>query len=548
MRLVRALPTFVSLVSILFTTTVSGASGTPHLFDGLGNHGRTLSGCNTAAQPWFNQGLAFMFAFNHDESIRSFEEAATLDPDCAMAWWGIAIANGPHINNPFVPADHTQAALSALRRADQLRASASPVDQALIAAQATRFATDSDGDRAPLDLAYAQAMAGVWFRFPDDPDVGALYAEAMADLHPWDLWTADGTAKAATLEIVAVLDRVLQLDPDHPLANHLYIHALEASGHPGQARAAADRLRNLQPALGHMVHMPSHIDVKTGQWAQAVTANSLAIAADDAYAARAPEPGFYRIYMAHNHHMLSFAAMMSGRSREALDAIRSLTDNIPERFLRENPPADGFMVMPMEVLMRFGRWDDILATPEYPDYLPLSRALRHYARGVAYAALGKSESAQDEQRAFMDARQSVPMDLPFGNNPAHALLDIAQALMQGEILYRVGRKEDGLESLRDAVRKEDALTYDEPPGWIQPVRHALGAALLQSGKYAEAESVFRADQVRWPGNGWSLYGLSRALELQGHKAEAAEAMHAFDAVWSKADTAIKSPCLCFPGV
>jgi tetratricopeptide (TPR) repeat protein len=519
----------------------------PLRYTGLGDFTRPVSTRSADAQGWFDQGIAFMYAFNHDEAIRSFGQAAAVDPDCAMAWWGIAIANGPHINNPAVPEEHSAAALAALARAREAT-EASPVERALIEALATRYAEPAPADRRALDEAYAQAMAKVWQAYPRDPDVGALYAEALADLHPWDLWTSDGQPKPGALEIVAVLDDVLAIAPRHPLANHLYIHALEASPRAAEATRAADTLRYLQPGLGHMVHMPSHIDIRTARWNDAIAANSRAIEADRAYAARAPEPGFYRLYLSHNFHMLTFAAMMSGQGALAESTIRAMVASIPPGFVEQNPWADGLLVMPMEVMMRFGRWDAVLAEPEPPPYAPLSRALRHYARAVAFAARDDVEGARREQAEFMAARTQVPPEVTFGNASGAAILDIAEAVMNGEILFRSGERDAGLDSLREGVRREDALRYDEPPDWIQPVRHPLGAALLQSGRAAEAEAVFRADLVRWPGNGWGLYGLSRALELQGRKDEAATVMEQFDATWKNADIRIKSPCLCLPGV
>jgi tetratricopeptide (TPR) repeat protein len=535
---------------LLFAPPLVRADGSQEAlrYYGLGNLTRPVTGCSADAQGWFDQGLAFMYAFNHDEAIRSFRQAAAVDENCAMAWWGIAVANGPHINNAAVPEHHAAEAVAALARAEQVQDRASAVERELIAAQKKRFVLPSPADRSALDQAYADAMAAVWKSHPTDADVGVLYAEALADLHPWDLWTAEGEPKNGALEVITALDAVLALDPKHPLANHLYIHALEASPYPDRAIPAADVLRDLQPGLGHMVHMPSHIDIRTARWADAIVANRKAIDADRAYQARAPEPQFYRLYIAHNYHMLTFAAMMSGRSEQALTTIRAMVADVPADFFRENSFVDGLMVMPLEVQMRFGRWDEVLAEPDYPDYVPISRTMRHYARAVAYAAKDDFESARKEQAAFAESRTQVPAEAVFGTNPASAILAIAEQVMNGEILYRSGNTEAGLAALREGVRREDAMFYDEPPDWIQPVRHPFGAALLQSGHYAEAEAVFRADLKRWPGNGWGLYGLARALELQGRRDEAAETMKAFDAVWDGADIRIKSPCLCLPGV
>jgi tetratricopeptide (TPR) repeat protein len=537
------------LLLVLVAPPASAADPTPvPLFDGLGSYARTVSTASPEAQRYFDQGLAFMYAFNHDEAIRAFTRAAELDPDCAMAHWGVAIANGPHINNTVVPPERAAAAWAALGRARAASAGASAVERALIEALASRYADPQPADRAPLERAYAEAMRGVWQAFPGDPDVGALFAESLADLRPWDLWTPDGQPQPGTEELIVTLDQVIALQPAHPLANHLYIHAVEASPEPGRADAAADRLRELQPGLGHMVHMPSHIDVRRGRWQQAIEANARAIEADRRYTARSPEQQFYRLYMAHNHHMLAYAAMMNGQSGLALETMRAMVADIPADFFRANPWADGMMAMPLEVMMRFGQWQAILAEPEFPEYAPFSRALRHYARAVALAVSDDMDGARREQAAFHAARAAVPDTTTFGNNTAVALLDVAERLMGGELLYRSGQVDAGLAMLADAVAHEDRLRYDEPPGWIQPVRHPYGAALLQAGRIAEAEAVFREDQRRQPGNGWGLYGLMRALELQGKQEEADAVERDFDRVWAKADIRIKSPCLCLPGV
>jgi tetratricopeptide (TPR) repeat protein len=294
--------------------------------------------------------------------------------------------------------------------------------------------------------------------------------------------------------------------------------------------------------------MPSHIDVRRGRWQEAIDANVKATLADRRYAARSPKQGFYRLYMAHNHHMLTYGAMMTGQSALALRTIRAMVADIPLEFFRENAFADGFMAMPLEVLMRFGKWDEVLAEPAFPDFVPISRSLQHYARAVAHAAKGDLAAARKEQALFLEARARVPKEAFFGNNSGSDVLDVAESFMRGEILFRSGKVDEGLASLREAAAREDKLRYDEPPDWIQPVRHALGAALLQAGRFEEAETVFREDLAKLPGNGWGLYGLSRALALQKEAAEAAATEKRFDAVWKQADLTIKSACLCLPGV
>lgn len=546
-----------TIAALGLTLAACGAGGSTArtssqpLFDGAGPHRRPIASSSNEAQEYFDQGLAFLYAFNHDEAIRSFRRAAELDPECAMARWGIAYANGPHINNPAVPPEREAAAHAAAREAHRLAVALDEgPDRALVEAVAVRYGSPQPEDRAPLDEAFAAAMAEVHRRFPEDGDVGALYAEALMDLHPWDLWTHAGEPEPWTPEIVGLLEEVLARHPDHPLALHLYIHAVEASNEPGRADRAADRLRDLMPGLGHLVHMPSHIDVRRGRWAEAIVANTKAIEADRAYRARATEPpDFYRLYMAHNHHMKAYAAMMVGRSEMAVTSIRELVADIPEDWLEANASwADGFIAMPYEVMMRFGLWEEILAEPVPAGYLPFTRSMHHAARAVALAALDRPQEARAEQALFLAQREHLPGDSIFGNNRAHDLLDVADRLVEGEIAYREGEKQAAVEALYEAAAREDRLNYDEPPDWIQPVRHALGATLMQEGRFAEAEQVYREDLEKLPGNGWSLYGLARSLRLQQRTTEADRVEELFKAAWAEADVPLRSSCYCQPGV
>ena len=521
----------------------------PIALEGLGPHRRPVTGASAESQRLFDQGLNLVYGFNHDEAQRAFARAAFLSPSCALCSWGLAYSNGPHINNPQVTPGAAKDAVAAVKKAQAAAAQASLVEQALIAALALRYADPQPEDRGPLDRAYAEAMRGVRKQHPGDADVLALTAEALMDLHPWDLWEKDGKPKAWTPEILEITEAALALAPKHPMANHLYIHAVEGSFNPERGDRAAETLRDLQPGLGHMVHMPSHIDVRTGRWAVAIDANRRAIAADEAYRAKMPDQGFYSIYMAHNHQMLGYAAMMSGRSAEAIAAMRAMTAGIPEGFRKEAAPfVDGYYALPLEALMRFGRWDEVLAEPDFGEDLPGARAMRHAARGVAYAAKDQPAKARDEQRLFLEGRTRVPAVSAMGQNPLSAVLDLVAHLLAGEILYREGKASEGFTELRLAVAAEDALQYDEPPPWVQPVRHALGAALLQSRRLKEAEAVFREDLRRVPGNGWALFGLGRALRLQGKNAGAEAAEKQFRQVWGKADVTIKTACFCQSGV
>lgn len=523
------------------------AAAAAPLFDGMGRHERKITTSNAAAQKYFNQGLVWTYAFNHDEAIRSFREAARLDPQAAMPWWGIAFCNGPHINNPTDEA-RSREAWRAVQEALARRAAASPVEQALIDAVAKRYADPPPADRKHLDEAFASAMADVYRAYPDDADVGMLYAESMMDLQPWDMWTKDGQPKGRTLEVVAVLEAVLKQHPDHPGACHLYIHAVEASKTPERAEAAADRLRSAVPASGHLTHMPSHIDVRTGRWAQASVANEKAIRSDVAYRRLSPRQGFYNMYMAHNRHFLVFACMMEGRREDAERAAREMVASIPPEFKRDSAAiVDGFTPIVTECLMRFGRWDEILKEPAPPENLPITTALWRFARAVSHAAKGDIASAEKEQAAFREAVGKVPPGAILAINPASRVLEIAEHMLRGEIAYRRGAIDEAVSALRTAIAIEDSLQYMEPPDWVQPVRHTLGAVLIDAKRYAEAETVYREDLSYWPENGWSLYGLAEALKGQGKNAEEAEVRKRFKAAWKNADTRIGASCLCVTG-
>jgi len=517
------------------------------LFDDMGQHRRKVATPAPLAQCYFDQGLTWAYAFNHDEAIRSFTECTRQDPECAMAWWGIALCNGPHINNPIVPPEREKAAYDAIRRALAHQHRATTVERDLITALATRYAHPQPADRRPLDQAYARAMRKVWRKHHQDPDVGTLYAEAMMDLSPWDLWTQDKQPKPGTREILRTLEQVLTLDPQHPGANHLYIHVVEASADPSLANDSADRLRRLVPVSGHLLHMPSHIDVLTGRWALAAEQNEQAIEADRMYQAISPNQGFYRLYMAHNHHMLSFASMMQGRAKVAIRSAREVVAGVPEDYLRANAALmDPYMGAVYDALKRFGRWDEILAEPAPPEYLLITTAMWRFTRALAHAAKSDVRNAENEKSAFLAAADNVPTDALMAINPAHKILSIAKHMLNGEIAYRTGEIDLAVAELRNAIEIEDSLLYMEPPEWVQPVRHTLGAVLLESGRHTEAEVVYRQDLTEWPENGWSLYGLSRCLRARGADAEAAQIEARYNKVWSLADTPISSSCLCVP--
>lgn len=516
-------------------------------YDGFGNYSREISTKSPLAQRWFDQGLQLLYGFNHDEAIRTFSMAAQVDPDCAMAWWGVAYAYGLHINNPEMGEEESRQAWLAAQRAKARLRHASPVEQTLILAIQERYAWPAPEDRRPLDEAYAEAMRKAWLAHPDDADVGALYAESLMNLQPWDLWTHEGEPKGRTVEIVQVLEEVMKLKVDHPGANHFYIHAVEASTTPERALPAADRLAHLVPGSGHLVHMPSHIYIRTGRYAQAAESNERAIAADEAYFAVAPPPRFYSFYFLHNIHFLAYASMMEGRYETAIRAARKIEDRVPEAFLRDYVTiADGLMPAALHVMIRFGRWLDILEEPEPEPYRLMSRAQRHYARAVALAALGRTEQAAEEIAAFDAVAMQVDDSWFVGNNPASAVLGISRRVAVAELLYREMRYDEAFAILREAVALEEKLVYDEPPGWMQPVRHALGALLLAEGHTQEAEQVYRDDLLRHPSNCWALLGLSQSLIAQERHDEAAQLEPDVRRAWARADVVPKASCYCHP--
>jgi len=520
------------------------------LYDGLGSYSRKVTTDSAEAQRYFDQGLGFLHGFNHRAAIRAFQQAAELDPECAMAHWGVALACGPHINSMAVPPPAAELAWKELELARKKAGNTSLVERALIDALAKRYANPQPEDRSGLDRAYADAMREVWKKYPKDPDVGAFFAEAMMNLRPWDQWTPEGKPQRGTDEIIATLDAVLTLNRNHPLANHLYIHAVEASPNPERAIAAADRLRNLQPGLAHNVHMPSHIDIRTGQWLKAVDTNAKAVEADQRYRKIFGQPkGILNVYIAHNRHMLAYAAMMTGQRGLAMKHIRAMVAEMPADFLKENAlQAEGNVAMPLEVMVRFGLWDEILSEPEqYTDKMWFTRAFHHAARAIAYAAKGDAANARKAQSVFVERAKLVPKEDFVSNNSCEALLAVAIPMVEGEILIAEGKIDSGIEQLRAAIQKEDALKYDEPPGWLIPVRHSLGAVLMKQQRFVEAEQIYRHDLARLPENGWSLFGLAESLRKQKKNAdEVAQTQTKFEKVWAKADLTITTSCLCQP--
>lgn len=507
--------------------------------DGLGGYHRPVATTVPAAQDFFDQGMRLYWAFNHGEAFRSFARAAELDPRCTLCFWGAALSLGPNYNMPMMP-ESARAASDALDRASALAPSAPPVERELVKALSVRYAGSRPMDAKEAERhnhAYADAMRGVAKAFPKDVEVQALFAESMMILNPWKLWAHDGTPAPGTNEIVATLEGALAQDVTHPGANHLYIHAVEGSKDPGRGVPAADRLGPMMPNAGHLVHMPGHIYQRVGRYGDAAQANRLAIEADrrymEAIAPRRP-PAAYGMYLAHNHQFLAAAAAMQGRSAEAIDATRHAAP-IVAAMAEHMPPFSFYAAHPHVTMARFEKWSDVLAEPLPDQRFATALGLAHYARGLALLATGRTDDAKQELSALNAIARDVSPDERAMNNKAVDLLAIATLVLEGKIAENTGDVKTGVARLEEAVRREDALSYDEPPDWWYPVRHDLGAMLLRANQPREAEQVFRADLVVNPQNGWSLSGLAKSLAAQGKKEEASTAVADAKAAWKDAD-------------
>jgi len=534
------LPFLVALATV--SHAQAAADRDPVLFDDTGRYHREIATSSPEAQIWFDQGLTFCLGFNHEEAILSFEKALDLDPDCAMAAWGIAYASGPNINNMEMDEEASRRAWDMTQKAMALKSSGAERD--LIEALSKRYAWPAPEDRAPYEQAYADAMAGVWAKYPKDADIGTLYAEALMDLRPWDLWTPAGQAQPGTQKIVALLEDVLKMAPEHPGANHFYIHTMEASTTPGKAEVSADRLRDMVPWEGHLVHMPAHIDLRLGHYDKAILANEKGVAADLAYVNATGRGGFYTLYRAHNYHFLAYAAMFDGQRAKAIQAAREMIEQIPLDLVRAYPDfLDAFLSVPTHVLVRFGMWEDLLKEPEPPADLYATVAFWRYGRVVALSSLGRVDEAAQEWDLLQKAAAAMPDTRLWGNNPAKDVLDIGLLMAEGELEYRRGNHDHAFELLRLGVEKDDALRYDEPWGWMQPVRHALGALLLEQGRVKEAEAVYRKDLEMHPGNGWALLGLESCQKASGD-GDVAATHAAFEKAWARSDIVIHASCYC----
>jgi tetratricopeptide (TPR) repeat protein len=505
----------------------------------LGNHVFPVSTKNKQAQLFMNQGLNLSYAFNHAEAGRAYREAARLDPDLAMAFWGDALALGPNINAPMDPNNEPKA-LEAIQKAVALRAKASPREQALIDALVNRYSGRAE-DRRARDVAYADAMRKVHLQFPDDQDIAMLYVEAVMDLRPWGYWTRDGTPYERTAEIVALTEKVIARNPQHPAALHLYIHLMEAY-QADKAEAAADRLLTLVPGAGHMVHMPAHIYQRVGRYADAQRSNEMAIAADEDYISQCRAQGLYPMaYYPHNLHFLWFAATAQGNSKVAVEAARKAASQVSDETLKAVPLLAGFRVVPYYALTRFGKWDEMLREPAPPASSVYMQGVWHYARGTAFLGKGQTDSAEQEFATLKELMLDKALDQPlFSPNTGRAILSIAQEVLAGEIAAAKKNYDAAIANLERAVRLEDALVYTEPAEFHYPPRQALGAILLEAKRPAEAETVYWEDLRRNKDNGWSLFGLMQALKAQGKNDEAALVEARFKKAWARADVTLSA--------
>ncbi|MFQ5790345.1 MAG: hypothetical protein ACE5JI_07675 [Acidobacteriota bacterium] len=510
------------------------------LLKGMGEHSHPVTTKSPGAQRFFDQGLNLIYGFNHAEAIRAFQEAARLDPNCAMAYWGMALAYGPNINTPMGP-ENARKAYQAIQKARSLKSLASPPERAYIDALARRYSDDQDRDRHELDKAYASAMAELSRTYPDDLDAGTLHAAAIMNVNPWlghEYWNKDGTPREGTTEFVSILESVIARSPNHPGGHHYYIHAVEASQAPELALPSADRLGELMPGAGHIVHMPSHVYIRVGRYGDASASNVRAIAADEDYIVQCSAQGIYPLgYYPHNIHFLWASASREGRSAVAIDSARKVASKVPEE---DKEVALRFLAPEFYALVDFGKWDEILAHPAPSKNVAL-KGIWHYARGMALRALGELEGASRELESLVEiSRDRAIEGMRAQANAASTVLTIARHVLAGEIAAKKGDFDTAISHLDTAVRFEDGMVYTEPPDWNSPARRYLGAVLLGAGRALEAEVVYWEDLRRNPENGWSLFGLMQSLGAQGKKVLAADIEKRFEKAWADADVTLSA--------
>ena len=528
----------IALALLVLPIATGTARGAPPLFDNLGSLHHPISTTSELAQQYFDQGLRLVYAFNHEEAVRSFEEAARQDPNAAMPYWGIALALGPNINAAMAREEERRA-MEAIRHARARLAEAGAAEQAYIEALTKRYVSTKRATRASLDKSYAEAMRRVWRQYPDDPDAGVLFAEALMDLRPWDLWTADGKPKPGTDEIISTLEAVLPNHPDHPGACHYYIHAVEASSQPGRALVCADKLAALMPGAGHLVHMPAHIYARVGKYHDSAERNAQAAQVDEQYLASHELTGDYADgYYSHNLHFLWASLIMEGRSAEALKAARSLIATITEEEARKERSKEQYLAAGFFTLIRFGRWDEMLREPPPPKGMHLLEGIWRLGRGFASVATGRLPGAEGEHHALSGLTKQIRRTKSPDEKLERDLLKIAERLLAGEIAAHRHRYDEAIKALKEAVKIEESLHYSEPPFWPFPVRHYLGPVLLMAERAAEAENEYRTDLKRYPENGWALFGLVQSLKAQRKGSESAEMTGRFENAWAHADVTL----------
>jgi tetratricopeptide (TPR) repeat protein len=505
--------------------------------EGLGNHHFPVTTRSPDSQWFFDQGLRLTYAFNHSEALRAFKQAVMLDPGNAMAFWGWALVLGPNLNLPMVPEVAPQAYQS-IQRAVALKANVSERERAYIEALAKRYTDNPTADRAPLDRAYAYAMAKLAKKYPDDLDAATLYAASLMNLSPWDYWNLDGSPKGHTEEILATLQSVVDRNPRHAGALHYYIHTVEAR-HPKRGEQHADMLAGLMPGAGHLVHMPSHIYMRVGRFADSYEANRRAVEADESYITQCRAQGIYPLnYYPHNIHFMTWSAMVQGRPETALETAHKIVDKVPPDLAADKNAwalYETFLSQPVFVMVRFGLWDAMLNQTKPNLESQFMTGIWHYGRALAYIHTGRTVEARRELRPLSESRKAMGnLEHYIGFGTAEILLTIAEEVVRGELAYAEGYTLEGLAHLERAVRLEDGLRYNEPPDWYFPVRHFLGAMLLDSGRPNEAEVVYAADLRKNPGNGYSLFGLRLALEQQGKIEDARAVTKRFARAWADA--------------
>lgn len=529
-------------------TTPPEMAKAPHTgYYDLGEFHQKATTDSEEAQLWFDRGLAMCVAFNHEEAVRCFDEARRADPTMAMAAWGKAYALGPNINNLEIENAQIVQAHMAVGSLNWDVQKGTDLEKALIGALAKRYANPAPDitERQPLNVAYSDAMREIYAQHKEDPLVASLFAESLMILRPWNHWSKEGQPAAETPEIMAVLEAALTHSPDYPALCHQYIHTMEASPTPEVALPAANRLRDAMPGAGHLVHMPSHIDVLVGDYEKVITTNQRAIEQDIEFLKREGPNNFYSLYRIHNYHFLVYGAMFDGQSALAMETARAIPKQVPQEMLLDlTDYLDAFIPTPLHVMVRFGQWDDILKEPEPAGFLPVSRSVWRYARALAYAATGRVEEAKVEQAGFARMRSTVPETSILFNNTSRDILGVAEAMIAGEIAYRQGDYDVAFTHLRESVRLDDALNYDEPWGWMQPARHALGALLLEQKHYADAEAVYRNDLQRHPNNVWALHGLADCLDKQGQSEAAAQIREQFKSAATRCDVKVDRSCYC----